>query len=608
MKVGVINMMKKMVSLLLAWAFLVVPFSTQCYAAETEEVLSDEDVTRIIDVWVGQIGGTTYYWNKYEGYGESQLKENADKGDFSLDGIGLTRRIGQPHGNTFSAAQSCIGFAKFIGYCLFGTGVETWAKTEGEAVKNVNLRPGDIVYTDNRNGYKNHGAVVWKIENGNVYVIEAWGGNKDSRYYAAIHSGYYTNNYRLAGQKNLLNTVAASGSMVRHRPDTTKTSIKELISVRDTQSSCNHAYNNKGICTLCQEAYICVEVPTSFKGIMRKDANAKAAPYAAQGTVGTLKKGTTVSIVSSAVNHYGNEWYKTSAGSWLYSGDIAEQKLDPPPAPSGLIAQQGESDSATISWAPVNGAAFYEVEYRRNGIDWRTDADYKVKTATSYISTGLADYDSYDYRVRAGNAAGYSPWSEITYVKPVKEECKHQFDNKGVCSLCGETYPLTLTTEKFQARTIKDINLKLLPYAAQETTRRLAKNTTVTITASTVNHYGSAWYRTAEGDWLYSDDIIKQSDEPAYTVSAPAMPANFKVTAAANDTATVSWSAVSGATSYEVQYKRAGIDWRTDGDYTTNTATSYTSTGLANYNSYDYRVRAVNAAGRSEWAYFTYVK
>ena len=86
------------------------------------------------------------------------------------------------------------------------------------------------------------------------------------------------------------------------------------------------------------------------------------------------------------------------------------------------------------------------------------------------------------------------------------------------------------------------------------------------------------------------------------------MPANFKVTAAENYTATVSWSAVSGATSYEVQYKRAGIDWRTDGDYKTNTATSYTSTGLANYNSYDYRVRAVNAAGRSEWAYFTYVK
>ena len=98
---------------------------------------------------------------------------------------------------------------------------------------------------------------------------------------------------------------------------------------------------------------------------------------------------------------------------------------------------------------------------------------------------------------------------------------------------------------------------------------------------------------------------MKAAEEKA---AAPAMPANFKVTAAENYTATVSWSAVSGATSYEVQYKRAGIDWRTDGDYKTNTATSYTSTGLANYNSYDYRVRAVNVAGRSEWAYFTYVK
>ena len=105
-------------------------------------------------------------------------------------------------------------------------------------------------------------------------------------------------------------------------------------------------------------------------------------------------------------------------------------------------------------------------------------------------------------------------------------------------------------------------------------------------------------------EWAYFT-YVKAAEEKA---AAPAMPANFKVTAAENYTATVSWSAVSGATSYEVQYKRAGIDWRTDGDYKTNTATSYTSAGLANYNSYDYRVRAVNAAGRSEWAYFTYVK
>lgn len=286
----------------------------------------------------------------------------------------------------------------------------------------------------------------------------------------------------------------------------------------------------------------------------------------------------------------------------------AANKLTVPSAPSLLATKKAEDDSATISWTPVNGAAFYEIQYRRSGISWRTDADYKAKTATSYISTGLADYDSYDYRVRAVNAAGYSSWSEITYMKPVKKECKHQFDNKGVCSLCGETYSLTLTTEGFQAKTIKDINLKLLPYAAQKTTRRLAKNTTVTITASTVNHYGSAWYKTAEGDWLFSDDVIKQNDEPAHTVSAPAMPANFKVTAAENYTATVSWSAVSGATSYEVQYKRAGIDWRTDGDYKTKTSTSYISTGLADYDSYDYRVRAVNAAGYSPWSEFTYTK
>ena len=89
----------------------------------------------------------------------------------------------------------------------------------------------------------------------------------------------------------------------------------------------------------------------------------------------------------------------------------------------------------------------------------------------------------------------------------MKKECEHRFDDKGVCSLCGKSYSLTLTNEAFQAKILKDINLKTLPYAAQTTTRRLAKDTVVTIVASAVNHYDNKWYKTADGDWLYSEDV-----------------------------------------------------------------------------------------------------
>ena len=64
-----------------------------------------------------------------------------------------------------------------------------------------------------------------------------------------------------------------------------------------------------------------------------------------------------------------------------------------------------------------------------------------------------------------------------------------------------------MTNEAFQAKILKDINLKTLPYAAQTTTRRLAKDTVVTIVASAVNHYDNKWYKTADGDWLYSEDV-----------------------------------------------------------------------------------------------------
>ena len=46
---------------------------------------------------------------------------------------------------------------------------------------------------------------------------------------------------------------------------------------------------------------------------------------------------------------------------------------------------------------------------------WKYDSDYE--SGTSYVSTGLGLYDSYQYRVRAVNSSGNSAWVNITYTK-----------------------------------------------------------------------------------------------------------------------------------------------------------------------------------------------
>ena len=99
-----------------------------------------------------------------------------------------------------------------------------------------------------------------------------------------------------------------------------------------------------------------------------------------------------------------------------------------------------------------------------------------------------------------------------------------------------------------------------------------------------------------------------QSKQGGHTQqTAPAAPTNFKAVYVDNARAKLSWSASSGATSYEVQYWSVGSNaWKTDTSY--SSGTSYTSTGLKNYSSWTFRVRAVNSAGKSDWVSCNYEK
>lgn len=94
-------------------------------------------------------------------------------------------------------------------------------------------------------------------------------------------------------------------------------------------------------------------------------------------------------------------------------------KLTSPSGVSGAWTSTGPSWAARISWNAVSGATSYEVQYRtpKTGNAWRTDPDYS--SGTSYISTGLKDYNSYDYRVRARNSSSTSDWTTYTLVKPI---------------------------------------------------------------------------------------------------------------------------------------------------------------------------------------------
>ncbi|WP_200812132.1 chitinase [Streptomyces sp. 3213.3] len=127
-----------------------------------------------------------------------------------------------------------------------------------------------------------------------------------------------------------------------------------------------------------------------------------------------------------------------------------------------------------------------------------------------------------------------------------------------------------------------------------DTTSWKQLSTTFTTGASTtsVSVYTHGWYGQAA---YYADDISvygpdgNGGSDPAPTV--PAAPTGVSVSATTSSSVSLAWSAVSGATGYNVYQNGTKI--------TAVTGTSATVTGLAASTSYSFQVTATNSAGES---------
>lgn len=122
--------------------------------------------------------------------------------------------------------------------------------------------------------------------------------------------------------------------------------------------------------------------------------------------------------------------------------------------------------------------------------------------------------------------------------------------------------------------------------------RQLSTTFTTGASTTSVTVYTHGWYGQAA---YYADDISVYGPDgggggdPAPTV--PAAPAGLSVTGTTSSSVSLSWSAVSGATGYNV--------YRNGTKVTAVTGTSATVTGLAASTSYSFQVTATNAAGES---------
>ena len=248
----------------------------------------------------------------------------------------------------------------------------------------------------------------------------------------------------------------------------------------------------------------------------------------------------------------------------------------PPPVPSGLTVSDATQIQFTLSWNAVAGAADYQV---------RRDAAGAISavTGTSHRFWGSNAGTAYTLYVRARNAQGVaSAWAtaSASTLAPVLAAPTN------VTATGNGSTGVTLSWDAVPGAASYSVWSSGAP--GGDTT-----NTSYTISGLSANASHIVTVRAQAG----------QSDNPdvspwvTRTVTIPALPAPTGLgAAAAGASLTLRWSAVAGATSYEVKQGASGTATAV------SSGTSHSFSGLTANTAYTLYVRAANSSGSSDWS------
>ena len=290
---------------------------------------------------------------------------------------------------------------------------------------------------------------------------------------------------------------------------------------------------------------------------------------------------------------------------------------DVPGAPVNVTVSPGDSE-LKVSWGPPPGAGEqaligYQVEHRpASSGRWRGDGGTGA-AVTSYLIRGLTNGESYEVRVRAANSSGFGDWSAVARGTPRDSDSdvpgapvnvKVSPDHSGLKvswnpppgaggqALIGyEVEHRLASSGGWQAS--GGTGAAVTSYSIGG----LTNGESYEVRVRAVNSSGAGgWSAVARGTPRDSGSGIGIPGAPVGVMVSPG-----------DATLHVSWNPPPGAggqalIGYEVEHRPASSGgWRASGG-TGAAVTSYLIRGLANGESYEVRVRAVNSSGAGGWS------
>lgn len=306
-----------------------------------------------------------------------------------------------------------------------------------------------------------------------------------------------------------------------------------------------------------------------------------------------LAAGTAYYYIVTAVNSVGE-----SAASTQVSATTLPAVPSPtaPAAPAGITAAGG-ANQATITWPAVSGAASYNVYWSATSGVTIANGTKIAGVSSPYVKTGLSAGTTYYFVVTAANSVGESAASaQVTATTnaapPAVPAAPTGVTATGGANQVSISWPAVSGATSYNiywATTsgVTTASTRITSAASPYVQTGLAASTTYYYIVTAVN---------AAGQSVASAQISAATNAPVVTI--PAAPAGLTATGGANQVS-INWSAVSGATSYNIYYATTSGVTKTSGAKITNAARPYVQTGLAAGTTYYYIVTSVNSAGES---------
>ena len=252
------------------------------------------------------------------------------------------------------------------------------------------------------------------------------------------------------------------------------------------------------------------------------------------------------------------------------------------PGPMGTVQISAVIGKIDLQWKGPAGATKYRVQWKAAGQDY--DASHRQQDIDLEIySINTVGAFTYTVRVRAGNASGWGAWSA-------------EVSARSVCSQCP-----SLTASSV---TVTSATLTMSNYSGNWRYKRTNP------AGGTCKNAG--FKRSVDLDDLdagtsytyqaYTDSNCSTELETATAFLTKPAQVTGVTTATGNGALAVSWTAVTSATGYKVQWKSGTENYDDNSRQATATGTSHTVTGLTIGTTYTLRVKATNATGDGAWS------